>query len=400
MEYKYEIGNLKEIKKGTVEAGSREEAADLIKKDGWFILALNEKSLSSLNTAFGGTTKMSDFEKINFTDHLSSMIGAGTPIREALEAYSEDGEKKSEIITRIVQDIERGKSLSTALGHYPKIFSPLYIALTKAGELSGSLDETLAYLANELRREYEFKQRVKSAMFYPVLVISVSIAVIILVVTTVIPKVSEITKSLGQDMPALTKIVIGSSDFLTKNYFWIILFILLLIGGIVLLLREVRIREDLKDRILRSPIIGSIIRKYTLARFLRIVGSCVKYGIPLPSAFDAAQDVVNNASYKEAMIRINKKITKGESLAKSLSSEDKVLFPGIITRTIKGAEKTGTIDAALHRLSLQYEIEVDRDLKRATELMEPIMVVVLGVIVLGIAVSVVAPIYQLTSNIK
>ena len=150
--------------------------------------------------------------------------------------------------------------------------------------------------------------------------------------------------------------------------------------------------------LVHTPVVGAIMRKYILARLLRIIGSCVKYGIPLPAALDAAEEVVDNEVYKEAMKRINKKITKGESLANALSKEDKLYFPGIITRSIRGAEKTGTIDKTLHRLSVQYEHEVDRDLKKATELLEPAMIVILGVIVLGIAVSVIAPIYQLTSS--
>ncbi len=400
MEYKYKIAKAEQTKSGYIEANSREEAAGLIKKEGFVILELKEKSLSSLQLAFGNPNQMTDFERISFTDHLASMIGAGTPIREALEAYSEDGEKKSEVITRVVQDIERGKALSIALSNFPKLFSPLYIALVKAGETSGSLDETLAYLANELRREHEFKQRIKSAMFYPIIVMSVSLAVIVLVITTVIPKVSEITKSLGGEMPFMTRTVVGFSDFLVANYLVIIIFVLGLIAASFLYFKNANNRQTIKDKLIRSPLIGPIIRKYTLARFLRIIGSSVKYGIALPVAFEAAQDVVDNSSYKEAVMRINKKITKGESLASAITSEDKFLFPGVITRSLKGAEKTGSLDSTLQRLSLQFELEVDRDLKRATELLEPIMVVVLGVIVLGIAVSVIAPIYELTSNIK
>ncbi len=400
MEYKYKIGKASESKSGYIEANSREEAAGLIKKEGWSILELKEKSLTSLQMTFGNATQMTDFERISFTDHLASMIGAGTPIREALEAYSEDGEKKSEVINRIVQDIERGKALSVALSNFPKLFSPLYIALVKAGETSGSLDETLGYLANELRREHEFKQRIKSAMFYPIIVITVSIAVIILVVTTVIPKVSEITKSLGGEMPFMTRMVVGFSDFLVSNYPFITILVIGLIATLFVIFKKENNRQKVKDKLLKSPLVGPIIRKYTLARFLRIIGSSVKYGIALPVAFEAAQDVVNNSTYKEAVIRINKKITKGESLAGAISAEDKFLFPGVITRSLKGAEKTGSLDTTLQRLALQFELEVDRDLKRATELLEPIMVVVLGVIVLGIAVSVIAPIYELTSNIK
>lgn len=400
MEYKYKIGNLKNSKSGTIEAVSREEAYEMIKKEGWFVLELSEKTLGGLNFSFSPSDVMSDFERINLTDHMASMIGAGTPIREALEAYSDDDSGKSQLISRIVSDIERGKPLSKALLNFPKIFSPLYIALTKAGEISGSLDDTLSYLANELRREHEFKSKVKSAMFYPSLVLSVSVAVVILVVTTVVPKIAEITKSLGAEMPFLTRIVIRATDFLVTNYIVMLGLLGVLLFTVVYMLRKKDVREKLKVKLLDVPMVGPVMKKYILARLFRIIGSCVKYGIPLPAAFDAAKDVVDNELYKLSMDRINKKITKGETLAGAFAFENKKLFPGIIARSIKGAEKTGTIDTTLFRLSTQYEIEVDRDLKRATELIEPIMIVVLGVIVLGIAVSVIAPIYELTSNLR
>jgi type IV pilus assembly protein PilC len=274
------------------------------------------------------------------------------------------------------------------------------LALVKAGELSGNLDETLSYMANELRREHEFKSKVRSAMFYPALVVLVSIAVVILIVTTVIPKVTEITKSLGSKLPPLTKLVVSSSDFLSAHY----ILILAVLAGVILMLvfflNQKEVRENLKVKMLKFPLVGSIMKKYILARLLRIIGSCVKYGIPLPAAFDAATNVVDNKLYKESVDRINKKITRGETLASAISTESKALFPGIISRSIKGAERTGTIDTTLFRLSTQFEIEVDREIKRATELLEPIMIVVLGVIVLGIAIAVIAPIYELTSNLK
>jgi type IV pilus assembly protein PilC len=223
--------------------------------------------------------------------------------------------------------------------------------------------------------------------------------VVVLVVTTVIPKVADITKSLGAKMPYLTSIVVNSSDFLVSHYLLIIAVFAGLVTLSVYLLKRKDFKELLKVKLLGFPLVGSIMKKYILARLMRIIGSCVKYGIPLPAAFDAARNVVDNKLYMESIDHINKKITKGETLASAISAESRKLFPGIISRSIKGAEKTGTIDSTLFRMSTQYEIEVDRDLKKATELLEPIMIVILGVIVLGVAVSVIAPIYQLTSNL-
>ena len=400
-EYAYQISTKNKIQKGRINADSVSEAASQIKKPDWFIIQLEEaKSRRFRGLWASSKPKLPSYERINFTDHLASSIGAGTPLQEALEAYVEEGDRKSEIIDTINKDIQRGRKLSEAMARYPRIFSPLYIALVQAGEITGSLDETLEYLANELRREHEFIARVKSAMFYPILVLSVSLIVVTMVVGVVIPKIVAITKNFGSDMPALTRIVSVFAEFLTGNSKVIAVIFIALIAGIIYALRNAEIRKKIKARLVRTPLIGEILRQFILARFLRIIGSCVKYGIQLPKAIDLSSDVVDNILYKEACERINKKITRGQNLSSALADEDKLLFPSIISRTIKGGEKTGKVDVGLLRLSTYYEVEVDRNLKRLTEMIEPVMVVGLGALVALIAISVIAPIYQMTSKIK
>ncbi|MFH1971258.1 MAG: type II secretion system F family protein [Patescibacteria group bacterium] len=400
--YLYKIINKKgEIKSGRISSESKEQVADQIKEDGWYIIEIKDEKKSLLGLSFlAKKINLDAFERINFTDHLAALIKAGAPLGETLEAYVDDGDKRLVIIDSIIKDIRQGKKLSESMAVYPKTFSSLYISLIQAGELTGSLDETLEYLTNELRREYEFKQRIKSALFYPALVLFVALVVILIIILGVIPKIAEVTKSLGGDMPLATKIVTSAAFFLTH---YGILISGLIISGIVFLIFLLRIektREKIGAYLLKLPMVGKIMKKYILARLLRIIGSCTRYGVILTAALDAGSEVVDNIRYKEACLNINKKIIKGISLSSALSGEGVDLFPGLIVRTIKGAEKTGGLDAALLRLSTQYEIEVDRDLKRLTDLIEPILVVFLGIIVLAIAVSVIGPIYQMTSKIK
>jgi type IV pilus assembly protein PilC len=286
------------------------------------------------------------------------------------------------------------------MAKFPETFSPLYIAMVQAGELTGSLDETLEYMANELRREHEFIARVKSAMFYPLLVLAVALVVVVMVVAVVIPKIVEVTKSFGSNLPLTTRIIAKVSEFIIKFGPVIALLIILSIVALIILVRDKKIKAKINARLLRLPLTGQVMKKYILARFLRIIGGCVKYGISLPAAFDISGNVVDNITYRQSCERVSKKIIKGISLSEALSEEERTLFPSIISKTIKGGERTGNVDVGLLRLSTHYEIEVDRDLKRLTELIEPIMVVVLGVIVALIAISVIAPIYQMTSRIK
>lgn len=393
------INDTGDISSGKVEAQTKDEAVKLIKDDGVYLVEFKEGA-KGLSLVKSKQRKFSSFEKINFTDHLASLIKAGTPIKDALEAYIDEKSEGSDLIREIIKDIERGKKLSDAFSKHPDVFSPLYISLIKAGEVAGNLDETLEYLANELRREHEFVQRVKSALFYPSLVLGVSFFVITFIVVFLVPKITEISKNLGQDIPTTTKIIITLSDFFSNNliYFGMALFFLIL--ALIYSLRNKKVREKIGVKMLKVPGIGKILKKYILARLMRIVGSCVKYGIPLTVAFDTAGEVVGNLTYRQSCEALNQKIQKGISLSDAIGAENKELFPSIITRSVRGAEKTGGVDTTLNRLSVQYEIEVDRDLKKLTELLEPILVVILGLIVLLIAISVVTPIYQLTTGIQ
>lgn len=400
-EYIYEIIRDKQVQKGKVNADSISEASLQIKKPGWFIVELREdKNTKKFLFFFESKPKFPSYDKINFTDHLASSIGAGTPLQEALEAYVEEGDRKSEIIDTINKDIQRGKKLSEAMSKYPTIFSPLYIALVQAGEITGSLDETLEYLANELRREHEFIARVKSAMFYPLIVLSVSLIVVILVIGIVVPKIVEITKNFGGDLPVATKIVAGIAGFLVNYTIPLLLLLALIIGGVIYVINNKSIRSKFNAKMIRSPLIGEVMRQFILARFLRIVGGCIRYGIQLPKAIELSAGVVDNALYKQACENINKKIIRGQNLSIALADEDKLLFPPIISRTIRGGEKTSKVDVGLLRLSTYYEAEVDRNLKRLTEMIEPTMVIALGIMVALIAIAVIAPIYQMTSRIK
>jgi len=400
-EYIYEIVQGRQTKKGKINAETVSEAALQVKKQGWFIVELKESKKEKRGFVFfSSKPKFPSYDKINFTDHLASSIGAGTALQEALEAYVEDGDRKSEIIDTINKDIQRGKKLSEAMAKFPTIFSPLYIALVQAGEITGSLDETLEYLANELRREHEFIARVKSAMFYPMLVLSVSLIVVALVIGVVVPKIVAITKNFGGDLPTITRLVSKFAEFLVNYASFIALVFVVFVAVLIYALKDKSIRRKIGAKVTRSPLVGEIMRQFILARFLRIVGGCIKYGIQLPKALELSASVVDNVLYRDACENINKKITRGQNLSVALADEDKLLFPPIISRTVKGGEKTGKVDVGLLRLSGYYEAEVDRNLKRLTEMIEPVMVVSLGALVALIAISVIAPIYQMTSKIK
>lgn len=399
----YTIATKNSVKeRGRIEAPSAEEAAAMVKRDGWFVVSLHEEGAPSVfGSLFTKTYRLSALERILLTDHLAAMMQSGTSLMEALETFGEDESARAlPFLSEIVSMIQQGKKLSQSMRRFPRIFSSYYCSLVAAGEISGKLDETFTHLAKELRREYEFHERIKSALLYPSLVLVVAFLVVSLLVLLVIPKITELTKSFGGDLPLATKIVSGVSVFLTQYGLVIISSFIALIIGFIMLLRRPQTKAMLDPYILRIPLIGKLIRHYDVARILRLIGSCLSYGIPLTTTFDAVADVVDNRMYKEACLRMRKRITKGMDLAQSFGLEGTFLFPAFIVRSVRGAEKTGSVDTALARLSTFFESDVDRTLKRITDLVEPALTIVLGLIVGSIALAVVGPIYQLTGKIR
>lgn len=400
--YVYTIAD-KHAKKesGRIEAPNREEAADMVKRAGWYILSVREEGVPSLfGSLFTKKSTLSPIERILLTDHLAAMMQSGTSLVEALETFGEDSDSRDlPFLSEIVTMIRQGRKLSESMHKFPRLFSSYYCSLVAAGEMSGRLDETFMHLARELRREYEFRERIKSALLYPSLVLIVAFAVVTLLVLLVIPKITDLTKTFGGDLPLATKIVSGVSVFLTHYGLALIIGVIALIIGCILLLRQPRTKAVLDPYILKLPLVGKLIRRYDVARILRVIGSCLSYGIPLTTTFDAVTDIVDNRLYKEACVRMKKRVIKGMDLAQSFGLEGTFLFPAFIVRSVRGAEKTGTLDAALTRLSAFFESDVDRTLKRITDLVEPALTIVLGLIVGSIALAVVGPIYQLTSKI-
>lgn len=401
--YSYTLTNKKgENKKGTIEAPSSAEAVSQVRTSSWYITSLTKKSDFRSRISFlNRETKFTSMEQILFTDHLAAMFRSGTPVVDALETFKDDENSRgTTIIEELIKAVEQGKKLSEALDLFPKTFSPLYLALVQSGELTGNLDETLAYLAKELKRDHEFKERIKSALLYPIIVLAAALVVVTFLTLVVIPKITEIAETLGGDMPLMTRIIAKAASALTfLGPVAIILIIVAIIAGFFLL-KNNQTKKKVDPYLLRLPLIGKLIEKYVLARFLRILGSCLKYGIPFNSSLDIIIEVVGNSAYQQACERIKAKVLRGVNLSKALSEEKADLFPRGIVRSLRGAEKIGNVDEAMMRLSQFYEESIDRELKRITDLMEPALVIVLGIIVAAIAIAVVAPIYQLTSRIK
>lgn len=397
-----------EDQEGKLEANSREEAAEAIKRQGLLVLELSQEGggvpfsldLGRIFGLFRG--EMSGMERVIFTSSLASMLKTGLPIIEAIEAFIDESSspRVRSMLQHIIGDIEAGRPLSQALSDFPKTFPPIYTHVVASGEAMGNLNATLEYLAAQLKKDYELRSRIRGAMLYPAVILAAMGAVVIFLTFTVIPKITAFTQTLGQELPLSTKILVGVSNFAIS---YAPLLAIGAIGAMVLLFAALRTqvgKSTLDALIIKFPLIGEMVRKYNLARFSRLLGSFFQYGIPLTEAFEIIADSLSHTQYRQASLRFRDKITRGQALSDAIKDEKKEVFPGVISRVVKGAEKSGGMYEALSKMAEFYEADLDDSLKNITTIIEPILIIILGIVVAGVAISVVSPIYQLTGALR
>lgn len=396
--------------KGEVEAENEQSAAQKIRKQHLYILSLHKSNqigpidLDAIRdkafSLFGSELK--PIERVLFTTHLASMLKTGVPMIEAIEAFEDKSGsgRTRRMFARIVVDLESGKPLSFALSRYPRTFSPIYTHIISSGESMGTLGETLDYLGRQLRREHELASSLKGALMYPMVVLTVMISVLLFISFSVVPKLLTFAQNIGREPPLPTQILIFLTNILL-NY-GLLLSILGLVGVALLsyALHTKRGREIFDKIVLKLPLFGELIRKYNLARFCRLLGAFYHYGIPLPTAFTILASSLPNIYYQRAVNRFNERMAHGTSLSTSIEDEQGNLFPRLLAQVLRTAEKSANVDEALTRLAEFYETELENTLKNLTTIIEPILILILGIAVMGIALAVVVPIYQVTTSLK
>lgn len=408
-EFDYTAVSRDEYRTGRISAENEELAQAELMEKGMKVISVSRrqplnigalsKPLAQLESYM--EESMSTSEKILFTGQLSSMIKAGLPLIEALSAFSEENSKKgsSRIIGKLIVQLEAGVKLSDAMAGFPRVFPPAYLAVVKAGENSGSLAESLNYLSGQLRRESELANSVKSALIYPTVVITAMLGVMIFISVSVVPKILVFAENSGQKLPFYTLALVGAVDILTNYWYLLILAIIGAAVGFAAFARSDYGSHKLGDLSLRLPVIGDLVSRYNQARFARMLGGFYLYGVNIIGSIDILATSLSNPLYRDACFRIKHRLTLGQSLADAIAQEQR-LFPSIMIRLIKGAEKTGELGATLDKLDQFYEEELAIALRNVLALVEPVMIFILGFGVLGLALAVVVPIYQLTSTLK
>jgi type IV pilus assembly protein PilC len=398
--YKAYISDTKQVS-GLVEAPTIDTAARLLKDKQLFVIELREaKTKYNINNALAKFRKVGFVDIVNFTRQLATMTVAGLQLPEALAILSD--QTPNPVFAQVIRDIEHqivsGSNLANSLAKYPKYFNPIYISLIRAGESSGMLDQVLSKLAETLESQQEFISKVKGAMIYPAVILTGMIGVIVVMMTVVIPKLTDMYKDFGATLPWSTQLLMNISDFTIKSW-WVVL--ILLVTGILIFRkwRKTVIGEFMIDSlILKIPVWGELQRKMILVDFTRTLGMLVSAGVHILDGLKILKDALGNVLFRNAIFEIAQKVEKGFSLADSFSQHD--IFPPIVSQMIRVGEETGKLDETMTKLAHYFQSESEHTVKGLTTLIEPIIMIFLGVGVGFIVISVITPIYNLTNQIK
>ncbi|MGH9775576.1 MAG: type II secretion system F family protein [Candidatus Acidiferrales bacterium] len=379
-------------------AQSKAELANLLRREQINVSKVSEKGKEFAFPTFGGgvTSK----ELAVFTRQFSVMIDAGLPLVQCLEilAGQQDNKTFQKILTGVRGSVEGGSTLSGAMRGFEKVFDPLYYNMVEAGETGGILDTILQRLSTYIEKNVKLKRAVKSAMIYPISVLSIAAGVIALLLWKVVPIFVTLFNGLGAELPLPTRIVIGLSNLIGSIYGGLLL---ALVIGIVIGLKvwygTPKGRMVLDAVILKLPVLGILMRKIAVARFSRTLGTLISSGVPILEGLDITARTAGNAVVESAILKTRKAVEAGRSLVEPL--KDTEVFPGMVTQMIGVGEQTGAMDAMLAKIADFYEEEVDAAVKDLLTALEPVMIVFLGVVVGGIVISMYLPLFSLIGQL-
>jgi type IV pilus assembly protein PilC len=345
---------------------------------------------------FRGGRKVSEKDITFFTRQLATMLKAGVPLLQSFEivARGHSNARFSRLMMEIKNKIEAGSSMSQAFREHPNHFDALYCNLVAAGEASGTLDAILDRLATYKEKILAIKSKIKSALFYPISVVVVAIVVIWIIMVFVIPSFKKVFANFGADLPAPTLIVIAMSEWVVA-WWWLVFMIILgtIVGTGIMLKRSAAFRYGFDRLMLKFPVIGGILEKATIARWTRTLQTMFAAGVPLVESLDAVGGASGNAVYAQATKRIQTEVSTGTSLTNSMSNTG--LFPTMVLQMIQIGEESGSLDNMLGKVADYFEREVDDAVTALSSLLEPIIIVFLGVVIGGLVVAMYLPIFKL-----
>lgn len=388
--------------KGEIQAGDKEKALQILRQRGLFILKMQEKRGGGFSGKKGSkkaaSVKLDDL--VVFSRQLATLIGAGITIVNAIDTLSlqvEDPNFKA-VLVDIKDAVNTGSSLSEAMQKYENIFSGYFINMIKAGESSGMIEEVLERVAEFLEKSSALQKKIKSAMVYPAIVSSMAIIITLVMILVVIPVFEDMFSSFGADLPLPTQILVNISDFMRAHF----LLMVAMIVGFVMFLKWYGSTESGHSKLdsikLKTPVFGDLLRKVSISKFTRTLGTLVKSGVPILTALEIVAKTAGNDIVERAVYDVKDNVQKGESIADPMGKSG--IFPPLVTRMISVGEKSGQLENMLTKISDFYDDQVDANVEALTSLIEPIIIAFLGIVIGGIVISMFLPVFQLSTIIQ
>ncbi|MFA6320371.1 MAG: type II secretion system F family protein [Candidatus Omnitrophota bacterium] len=388
------------IVKGTMDAATKTELIDKLQKMGYMATNVKETSSAEMTSIFDRFQRIRSDDMLMFYIQLSNMITAGITILMSLSTLGKQAENKAlkQAIGSVSRQVESGSSLSQAFATQPRIFSKLFVNMIKAGEASGNLDAVLMRYATFFENQEDLKQKIRGALFYPIILLCAGIAVTLLIVTFVIPQFAEIYLKAGIKLPLPTLIVYNAGLFIKNFWYVIIICIIAVLVGLKFYFATVK-GQTFYDRMkLSLPIIGPLYRKVAMARFARTLATLLGSGVPILQSLDIVKDIVGNVILAAAITNIRGYVEKGERMSEPMRISGE--FPPDIVQMVSVGEETGNMDGMLNKTADFYDMTVGYAVKKLTTVIEPLFLVVLGVMVGFIMASMLMPIFDMVKTLK
>ncbi|WP_203339771.1 type II secretion system F family protein [Planococcus beijingensis] len=397
--FKYEGRDRKKIRTGIAVANNRRDAVAKLREEGIRVIDIREIPTTALqkDIVIGNPVKRDQF--IMFLRQFSTLMRAGVTIVDSIHILSQQVESKAlrKALSEIAEELRKGNSLSDSLAKYPKIFEPLTINLVKAGEMSGNIDDSLESLATHYDKAYQTRQKVVSAMSYPVVVGILAIGVVIFLLSSIVPMFADMFAGFGGELPMITQIVMGASDFV-QGYWYLLLLGGVGIAAVIWLMRKNPQGTMILDTLLlKIPIFGKILQKSALARLTRTLSSLFSSSVPILQCLTMTEKVVGNAVMSKVILSSRDSLERGGSLTEPMRKH--WAFPPLIPHMISIGEQTGSLDHMLSKVAEFYEKEVEAETDRLKALIEPLMIVLLAALVGTIVLAIMMPMFEMFQNV-
>ena len=388
--------------RGELDGEDKQTVASQLRAKGLIVLDIEESKTTDIGDYVGRFKRIKQQELTIATRQLATMISSGMSLLRALYVLEEQArsDKFRGAITQVRMDVEAGIALSDALGRHPDIFNDLYIAMVAAGEIGGILEETLDRVADQLEKDDSLRRQVKAAMLYPMLISSFALIVLLALVTFLVPVFEKVFKQFHGTMPSITKFTIAFSHLVTRQWYLLIVFAVGVVFGFRKWKRSERGREQWDRFKLKIPWkIGDLVQKVCLARFSRTYSALIGAGVPMLQAIEITGKTSGNRVIEKAMYAVGESVRAGGSLTTPMRAEP-AAFPIMVTQMIGVGEETGALETMLAKIADFYEDEVAAGLKALTSILEPVMIIVVGMIVGFIVVSMYMPMFKVYDSIR